>query len=194
MSSRTKRRLNETSDSTFASPEKSFRPNSFSTNKKISITKKVPDLIDETQDVSIIQINEAQCGSKDLKSRTQSSISITPVNNTFIANGVNLAGLSLPVQHMNQQNLQLMSNLGQVITMPQMQQQPQFQTIVQPNNIQPNIQSHIQSQMQQSGLVIPPGFQGTILFQPTIHMHTKKSSMDFANCTKYRKIIQKPKK
>ena len=45
-------------------------------------------------------------------------------------------------------------------------------------------------QQQQPAFIIPSGFQGTILFQPTIHVHTNNKSF---NLTNYRKIIPKNK-
>ena len=80
-----------------------------------------------------------------------------------------------------QPNFQMPTSLSQIFTMPQFQQQQQ---IFQMN------------QQQQQGLVIPHGFQGTIVFQPTIHVHSKKT-LPTLDDSKYRKIIPKgttPKK
>ena len=85
----------------------------------------------------------------------------------------NLSAFNLTSQVNQQQSSFLINNnnLGQIMKIP----------------LQP--QSHQQQQQQQQpAFVIPPGFQGTILFQPTIHVHTNNKNL---NLTNYRKIIPK---
>lgn len=166
-------------NSTFTSPDKTPQPKKASTTKKNpkNSTQKIAHLISAQQRSSLafIQLNENTPPSVAREAASTPSIQVntTPVNSQ--------ASIAIQLQNLRQTfqgipSFRMASNLGQVITIPaQPTIQPQFQ----------------QQQLQQQGLIIPNGFQGTILFQPTIHMHSKNSSV--LDLNKYRQIIPKKK-
>lgn len=197
-----KRKLQDLSfNTTFGSPEKNFLPKKFSTDRKNSLKKRRSnDSEQEQQNISLVQINNNNNANfSPLQSvaspvaknpKNPSSITITskitnqPITlqrpqlltqSSFISNLTNASAQRSPIVH-SQPTIHLGSNvdlsqLGQIITIP--------------------AQAHIQQthQQQQPQLIIPAGFQGTILFQPTIYMGAK-SSKDLSN---FRKIVPKKK-
>lgn len=197
-----KRKLQDLSfNTTFGSPEKSFQPKKFSTDRKNPLKKRRSnDSEQEQQNISLVQINnnnnanfspfQSVASPVAKNPKNPSSITITskitnqPITlqrpqlltqSSFISNLTNASAHRSPIVH-SQPTFHLGSNvdlsqLGQIITIPA------------PGQIQ---QTH---QQQQPQLIIPAGFQGTILFQPTIYMGTK-SSKDLSN---FRKIVPKKK-
>jgi hypothetical protein len=192
-----KRSREKSPNSVFSTPDKTFKPNEFSTNiKKTTANAESPEFI--IQNPSIIHLTDAtnfqNLATKSPQiSRVNSSISITPSMHSFIVNscgntGENQASTIKPQQAniSKMPSFQVPSGLGQIaFAMPQLSQLQQLQQLQQMHQLQ---QIQVLPQQQQQGLVIPAGFQGTIVFQPTIHMHSKNSYKDISN---YRKIIPK---
>ena len=208
-----KRKLHDLSlNSTFNSPEKCFQPKKFSTDRKDHQKKRRSnDSEHEQQNISLVQIQnnndnsfipyQSAASPAAAKATSSSGISITSripsqsvsvqrplltqlLNpSSCITNLSNMASGSVrpalvqqpafhqPTLHLGA-NIDL-SQLGQIITIPAQ------------NNLLP-YQHHPQ-------LIIPAGFQGTILFQPTIYMHSKSSEDLANNLAGFRKIVPKKK-
>lgn len=183
---------NDALNSTFT-PAKKILPTEFSTNKKdYAENRKIINVNNNpNDDVSVIDkestpipIIQNQISREQINSFLNRSIAPGPIiastpNTIFqqigtpMINPINISNPTQMFQPQNQQSFQISSN-GQIIPIPM--QNTQFQPMQQ------------LQQMQQQGLVIPHGFQGTIIFQPTIHMHTKKG---LSNMNQFRKIVPK---
>ncbi len=187
-----KRTREKSPNNVFSTPEKTFRPNDFSTNiKKTSTRNDPPEGL--TQSSSVIHLTDTTnfqnfTEASSLLSRANSGVSITPSMHSFIINTSENQGTIKPHQQPNISKIP--TSLGQIaFAMPQLNQLQQLQNLQQNQQMQHMQQIQvIPQQQQQQSLIIPAGFQGTIVFQPTIHMHSKNSYKDLSN---YRKIIPK---
>ena len=189
-----KRSREKSPKSIFSTPDKTFRPNNFSTNiKKTSVNTEPRETI--IQNSSVIHLTDTTnfqnlAGTSSQLSRANSGVSITPSMHSFIINSCGNTGENQATTKPQQASIskmpsfQIPSSLGQIaFALPQLNQLQQLQQMQKMQHIQV-----LPQPQQQQGLVIPAGFQGTIVFQPTIHMHSKNSYKDISN---YRKIIPK---